>query len=217
MPADVCGDQPDTRVAHKGLQAHGAGIERPVSFRCTDFAPLVLGVECLCRCLRLRESGHGRDRGCEEWPRSRWPHGRAGDLRRTNVNAEKVRGRHGPGLRPPRHRLQSICAAEGGAHRHARTWANERELSAPVFDLQSLPGEGALEEAGLRVDEMQSLSVMPCVVWRSMEMWGARNRRARHHDDVPLALVVVSGYLFMGEPSWHVALPVMRTRGQAWR
>jgi hypothetical protein len=27
---------------------------------------------------------------------------------------------------------------------------------------------------------------------------------------VPLALVVVSGYLFMGEPVWHVALPVIR-------
>ena len=89
-------------------------------------------------------------------------------------------------------------------------------LSAPVFDLQSLPGEDALDDAGLRVDEMQSLSVMPRVVWRPMEMWRARDRQARHHDDVPLAFVVVSGYLFMSEPAWHVALPVLRAKGRAW-
>ena len=41
------------------------------------------------------------------------------------------------------------------------------------------------------------------------EMWRARNRRARHLDDVPLALVVVSGYLFMGVPVGHVTLRMM--------
>lgn len=94
----------------------------------------------------------------------------------------------------------------------ARTWANERGLPAPVFDLQSLSGEGALEDAGLPVDEMKSLSVMPCVVWRSLEMWRARDRRARHQDDVPLAFVVASGYLFMGVSVRHVALRVMRAK-----
>jgi hypothetical protein len=75
-----------------------------------------------------------------------------------------------------------------------------------IFNLQSLPGADAFEDAGLVVDAMQSLSVIPCVVWRSLEMWRARDRRARHHDDVPLAFVVVSGCLFMGVSVRHVAL-----------
>ena len=61
---------------------------------------------------------------------------------------------------------------------------------------------------------MQRLSVMPRVVGRPMEMWRARDRQARHQDDVPLALVVVSGDLFVtepvSEPAGHVALPVLR-------
>jgi hypothetical protein len=99
----------------------------------------------------------------------------------------------------------------------ARIWANECGLSTPGFDPQSLLCEDALEDAGICVDEVQCLSVMPGVVWRSLEMWRARDRRARHHDDVPLALVVVGGYLFMAEPVWHVALTVMRAKRQAWR
>src|SRR6185436_5695857 len=49
-------------------------------------------------------------------------------------------------------------------------------LSAPGFDLQSLPGDRALEDAGLRVNEVQRLSVAPCVVRRSLEMGRARDR-----------------------------------------
>src|ERR1700737_4458050 len=52
-----------------------------------------------------------------------------------------------------------------------------RVLSAPGFDLQSLPGDDALEDAGLRVNEVQRLSVAPCVVRRSLEMGRARDRR----------------------------------------
>ena len=91
----------------------------------------------------------------------------------------------------------------------ARTLANASESAAPVFNLQSLPAEDALEDAGLRVDEAQSLSIMPCVVWRSLQMRRTRDWRARNHHDVPLALVVVASYLFMGEPVWPFALLVM--------
>ena len=97
----------------------------------------------------------------------------------------------------------------------ARKHINSAGLSAPGFDLQSLPGDDALEDAGLRVNEVQRLSVAPCVVRRSLEMGRARDRRARHHDDVPLALVVVGDQLFMGDSVWHVVVPLVRARRQA--
>ena len=114
-------------------------------------------------------------------------------------------------------RNPGLAQSEVPPHRIERRPRNprgpgQRGLSVPVFNLQSLPGEDALEDAGPCVDEVQSLSFVPRVVWQSSKMWRARDRRARHHDDVPLALVVVSGYLFMGEPVWHVAFPVMRAK-----
>jgi len=88
-----------------------------------------------------------------------------------------------------------------------RTEQGKKGLRVPVFNLQSLAGEDALEDAALCVDEMESLTVVPCVAWQSSKMWRARDRRARHHDDMPLAFVVVSSYLFMRVPAWHVLSP----------
>src|SRR5437763_1151337 len=61
--------------------------------------------------------------------------------------------------------VRAVCCTPQGAADTA-PWLFEqdgddssRALSAPGFDLQSLPGEGALEDAGLGVDEVQGLSV----------------------------------------------------------
>jgi hypothetical protein len=145
--------------------------------------------------------------------------------RRTHAKMRRSRGaqpvRRWPPHRPQLNGHQSVspfsrrrpCIDAGQAAEVATTLvlvANDGGSAAPVFNLQSLPGAIAFEDTGLVVDQTQRLSAIPGVMWRSMEMWRARDRRARHHDDVPLAFVVVSGYLFMGVSVRHVALRVMR-------
>ena len=50
---------------------------------------------------------------------------------------------------------------------NARKLAIGGSAAAPFFNLQSLLGADALD---LGVDKVQRLSVMPCVVWRPVEM-----------------------------------------------